>query len=1436
MAKVAETATRARVKEAERIERAARSEDPTLSRDTSRSSVETQLRAAWQSCQQDYIERIESAYTNWNAGFTKDGNRTFDFRYDRKTTVCRARMSAELDSAMSTGDFSYIDQLYVSVINGTLRHTGHSGRGTAPSVKDGCAVKRLVVDKDATEIARLNNPRAPAVKKEAIHCKRRMPRKLRTKAVVTSDAHDRRIKQCETACNDVWMGGHDPFAVLHILNNVDDKAVVPAWLTRPPTVIWESSTTANGEEFSFTLQLETGSGDANVEYALKYGFKPVAPVRTPADVLLTALETRGAADNIDSGVVMRMYNAVSSAMCQSIFQAVHKNWHLPLLHRNIRSRGFSFGGTRILRPASAENAGEYVFASRLEHFNARLNDDVQFVRVSPAEVKRVMSIRHFFDEFTVNEKKVGDQKVISIGRRYRKVRGSLMCIRLTPHYGKSSANPSRRDFWKYARDIVLWCEPCLRVENLMPPQQASPAAVCVHWISRYHRLLATGTDVPAFVRRYHKSFHAPGGGDESSASDSSSDDSEQDPDDQVIVEENEPVEQEADATRVRNRFYQTALDAMMSAQAGEAVDDGYCIPAAAAAGIANPAGFDFQADWLRDRPVNADHVRRNYLRLVASGADEAAHAPLAALAGRQRVLPAVLKRYLTEQRKFAYSSRVWNAYDKQAQQWRLRSSRQVPPVRPEIVDQRLTPPKPLRAFLLGDPGAGKSFTLRSAMHGVNVMLADDFAKWSDVVKLSAPTGCASFHMAHGATTIHRLYAIRVGQTGDDPLPTDSQRFSKLCERLTTELGLIIFDEFSMIQRRMIRWVVHRLGEAGVNMDHIGVLFVGDPAQILPIGDAPVWSLRQRSDDGKECSEASILGMAAFRELFRMPALDTLPGYETWRTSLGKNPADLSDSVRAEVARFRASAYDGDFETVYLNEVRRTVENDEVATQFTGDVLPSMRYGKATPEKIQWLKDNCATARDMSDDPAWKMAVKLHGYHWFSEWASFRETVESDNAKALVNFAEDRGAHVMAVNSQHLPVSKARKLQGLSAKEFRGVSSVLFACSGLPLMLLENVAPSVGLFNGAQVEFVGPLYLDDELQVTISRRDYDAKVRVDGVTLSGPVDTPHSNRDHVHQVPVGSVILKVNGIDLEGDASRLDELVALADPVQLVVRTPMCAPHLPEFIVVRVPSYTANGGLNVLNIDDADDLVPIRAVKRGRANPKSGCSAAEQQSTEFRVGFPLEGGNAFTGFKGQGATLARVEVKVKEWVATPGFWTVVVSRVKHPKHMHIPNTHWPSAQEINVQRLNDDVIEAEIFERQMRINAAKTWRHHVALEGGPEWSREENLIADAIHKAWRVHRVQDVAESVIQNLSTSGAHVQMKDVVAVLNKMLATEESLILAKPIYLTQSKHRQLFMSLSKRKQLSTSTSTRTKRKAPTSANRGKSAKRGRTAGGPLE
>ena len=37
---------------------------------------------------------------------------------------------------------------------------------------------------------------------------------------------------------------------------------------------------------------------------------------------------------------------------------------------------------------------------------------------------------------------------------------------------------------------------------------------------------------------------------------------------------------------------------MIGAQVGDVVDEGYCVPAAAAAGIANLVGFDFQTNCL----------------------------------------------------------------------------------------------------------------------------------------------------------------------------------------------------------------------------------------------------------------------------------------------------------------------------------------------------------------------------------------------------------------------------------------------------------------------------------------------------------------------------------------------------------------------------------------------------------------------------------------------------------------------------------------------------------------------------------------------------------------------------------------------------------------------------------------------------------------------
>ena len=1403
-------------KDAKQIECEVRRVDPTLEREESRSAIETQICEAWERVKQAYIKRMAQMYTNWNAGLTKDGQRTFDFAYDRKFTVCRARMAVDIDTALSTGDFRSIDTLYVSVINGTLRHTGHSGRGTAPSRKDGCAVSRRVVDRAATESARLRNPRAAVVKKDVIRCKRRMPRRLRTVAVVTRDAHDKKIMQCELERNDVWMGGHDPFAVLHILHNIDDKGLVPAFLARAPKITWQR---AEAGGFELTMELATGSGDGSVEYSLKYGLKPVAPIRTPADTLLVALETRDATDNVDAGVVKRMYNAVTTSTCQSIFQVMHKNWQLPLLQKNLDVRSFNFSGTRLLRPAAHGDAGEYVYASRLEQFDARLGDNVSHPRIGVDEIRKEMSVREFYDKFTVTEKKEGAVRRLHISRRRQHVAGKRVCIRLAPHHGKGNANPSRRGFWKYARDIVIWCQRCLRSEDLMPPRDTSEADVPIYWISKYDELMATGRDVPKWVRRYHASYRSPDGEDETDDSDNSDAD---EPNECDADAADDDTEREVNATRVRDRFYQTPLDAMIGnrgERTDDLVEDGQRRPERAAACIANPPGYDFQGEWLGDRVVNPTHVRANYKRLAAIGARDAAHAPVAPLAGRQCVLPALVKRYLRAQREYKRSCHQWKAYERELDAWHRQGLSQHEPERPAIADLRQRRPKALRAFLLGDPGAGKSFTLQSTVNELSDMLNNDGADWTDVVKLSAPTGCASFHMAHGATTIHRLYAIRVGQTGDDPIPPDSRRFQALCERLGKELGLLIFDEFSMIQRQMIRWVMRRLGEAGIDLDDIGVVFVGDPAQILPIGDSPVWSLRQQTDNGKPLCQASILGMAAFRELFRMPPIDTVPGYQAWRETLGQNPWDITDTVRLEVAHFRLAAFDGDYETVYLNEVRRTVEDDQLASHFTKVVIPSFRYGKATADQMQWLVDNTATQDDMASDAMWFNAVTLHGHHWFNELASYRATVESDNARALVSFAKEKGTPVMAINSANLPVKKAMNLQRLSAKEFRGVSAVFFASKGLPMMLLENIAPSVGLFNGAQVEFVGPLYLGDDLVLNISQREYESKIHLDGLTLTAPVDTPHSNREQVHQIPVGSVIVSVNGRDVDGDSRRVTEMIGTSNRVQLVVRTPRHPPHLPDFIVVQVPSYTANGGPNVLGIEHAEDLVPIPTVKRPRAARRGNRVVPEEESTEFRVGFPLEGGSAYTGFKGQGATLDRVVAKVKEWVSTPGFWTVVVSRVKHPKHLHVPAIHWPTAEDIQMQRLNDDVIEGEIFERQMRINAAKTWRHFAASESTAEWTHRENRIADAIHVEWRRTGRASVADNVSEMLEHLEPPVDTVEVNQVIEKMVITDESLIYARLIYLRQVDHRQLILRKPKRKRVSSAGAAGTSRSTSTSA-----------------
>ena len=220
---------------------------------------------------------MEQMYTNWNAGLTKDGSRkTYEFLCDRRSTVAYTNIEQLIDEALTAGYFDYVDNLYIKVIDMTCRHLGHSGPNGHPSKKDRCAVPKKVIDKKKTKeaVAKFNQQKASKVKKPKpvyktlYECKRRKPQPVRAQSGIYRDPYNRKLKQFSTASNDGLLNGGDPFTVLFNLHNVDDKAIAPAWLTKPPSIKWSINTEGNVLSGDLVLHLDI-QGEQAGEYAVK---------------------------------------------------------------------------------------------------------------------------------------------------------------------------------------------------------------------------------------------------------------------------------------------------------------------------------------------------------------------------------------------------------------------------------------------------------------------------------------------------------------------------------------------------------------------------------------------------------------------------------------------------------------------------------------------------------------------------------------------------------------------------------------------------------------------------------------------------------------------------------------------------------------------------------------------------------------------------------------------------------------------------------------------------------------------------------------------------------------------------------------------------------------------------------------------------------------
>ena len=163
--------------------------------------------------------------------------------------------------------------------------------------------------------------------------------------------------------------------------------------------------------------------------------------------------------------------------------------------------------------------------------------------------------------------------------------------------------------------------------------------------------------------------------------------------------------------------------------------------------------------------------------------------------------------------------------------------------------------KPLRMILTGTAGSGKSLTIRAQVLGRRRALKERLGVRKDLklkdpeqdairgaCLLAAPTGCASFHMKFGATTVHRAYGIPIGSLC--PANRQADYFIKRQARLKAA-SLFILDEMSMLSRMMLGKLVYRVEEAlgrstSQSLGGKDCILAGDMRQIPPIDGEPLY--------------------------------------------------------------------------------------------------------------------------------------------------------------------------------------------------------------------------------------------------------------------------------------------------------------------------------------------------------------------------------------------------------------------------------------------------------------------------------------------------------------------------------------------------------------------------------------------------------------------
>ena len=1239
-------------------------------------SLNDEINEIFNSSIKNYIEYMRTFYTNWNAGMTKEGKKTYDFSFDKRTTVAHCDMEKLIDETLTTGDFSELDDFYVKVINGTCRHVGHTGKNDGPSKKDRCATMKKVLDREAMLKHKEETGLHKKMYKNKMICKRRKPIELLKKPAVIRDLHDKRFYQLQFETNDKWFNGSDPFAILHYMHNVDDKAIVPAWLRRKPSVEF----TEEGPSISLNEECEEGIDD----YCCKYAIKSAIPPKTNDQLILLHSEHLQPEECINQGVVTRMLNTYHKEIPVCIFNASHINMELPLLLSNIDCKTVNITGSTLFKKNYSDDDGHYTYSTVFDKFDNRFSPNERTIKCIDENLyKKDMSIFEFSDMFTATTE---NTKLKLLTRRREDLkRPKLYPVRMTPHVNKSIVNPHNKYHWRFCRNMCLWLGKYTKFSDQIPHEMRIECEEGLeerkdYWISKFKEIFPNGLGLEPYAKRYYDYYNKARKEEDLTSSQESV---EIENENNVIVESTN-CENQSTVSVKKSFFYQDPIDMAKSDFTEDKIIEEDQLKKINE--LANPENVDFMSLFMKNRLVSKEKLDLGLSKLYSSDAQFCTINDNNTTTDQQNVFIKIVIDYVNKQINY------------------------------DLNGGKI--PDPLRLFLVGYPGCGKSFTLKAC---VRACIQAYGADWQKKIKLAAPTGCASYHMSFGATTIHKLFCIIPGKE-DEELDVNSVLFKILCQNIDSEVRLIIIDEFSMMGRRMFNNIMSRLTQANVDVSKVGIVLVGDPAQILPIGDLPLWSIDTKNAKGKKCSKNSIEGISSFRQQFRMLPLEKISGFQVYLKSQNK-VIKLKYEEKLELKNFYDNIFEGEYDVIFLKEVKRRLIGDEVSHEFVSNILRNMRYGNVSAKDMEFVRKHSAVITDLQD-PQWNQRTLINGYHYFCEDEPNRKTVDSDNMHALIDYHKSEKKPIMMLKAIHLPADMHSKLMNLSSKEFGGLPSNLYLCPGSCVMLLQNIAPQFNLFNGSRHKVIGPLYLNDTYEIKITIENF-LKLKTQNNLTTALVDL--ANNKKLRQIPIGTEILSIDGKpynNLIDNFKQKDGSTALV----CVMKIPNRPPQLPDYFIIEVENYEILGGPNILGFEDSKNWVPIKLVERTR----------EKQSKNkrtSRITFPFEGGQSFTAFKGQGSTLDKIEIKLKNVAHTPGLFMVALSRTVSPKDIYIPYNEMPNHLDIKMQRLNKNVIDAENFERNLLVKGAETIRKY-----SNSWNIEENKIADLIIRDWKNNNV------------------------------------------------------------------------------------------------